>query len=246
MDISEARKAIEESVNSKQMVLIIGDCYVEYLGRACSKLPKGKRLLMIKGDSSFAIHQNKKLRPANYMMNAVISARENDGVLEVTAIKKNPKETLKAFFEQIHFIHTEKIEETNDIRLFGSEKELSNELMNDLEFIEKGLRPLKQESPLRKGMIDILAEDSDGKLVVIELKRRQADYSAVTQLQRYMKEVEKIKNRQTRGILVAPEIRKNAKELLERYGLEFFELNFEVREGGTEIKGHKSKQTKLI
>ena len=67
--------------------------------------------------------------------------------------------------------------------------------MQDLSFLEPGLKPLNQEEVFRKGVVDILAEDAKGRLVVIELKRRQADYNAVMQLQRYMKQVEKIKGK---------------------------------------------------
>ena len=111
--------------------------------------------------------------------------------------------------------------------------------------IEPGLVPINQQQHFRKGICDIIARDAKGNLVVIELKRRQADYASVTQLQRYMKEVEKLKGIKTRGILLAPEIRKNAHELLEKYGLEFFHLDFEIGNPKAKIKGLKKKQQTL-
>ncbi len=240
------KSEIENAINSKNMLLIIGNCFVKYWGRAASKLPTGKRLILIKGDKSIAIHQNKHLRPTNYMMNATISSNIVKHGIEINASKKNPKEIIQILFYNIENVISIPMEDTEDIRLFGSEKELSNQLMHDLDFIEPGLKPLKQESWLRKGVIDILAEDSRGRLVVVEVKRRKADYNSVTQLQRYMKEVQKIKNKETRGILVAPEIRKTALELLERYGLEYYKFDFEIGNPKATIKGLQSKQTKIV
>jgi hypothetical protein len=176
------------------------------------------------------------------MMNAAIKCEMSEGKLLVSAQKVKPKENIKVFFDEIEFIKSFEMNEKTDLRLFGSEKELSDELMKDLSFIEPGLKPLKQEMPFRKGTVDIIAEDKQGRLAVIELKRRQADFAAVTQLQRYMKQVEKLKNKETRGILIAPDIRKNALELLETYGLEFCKLDFEISNPKAKIKGVRKKQ----
>src|SRR3989344_6833736 len=245
-----AENEIREAVKSKNMLLIFGECSVEYWGRAASKLALGKRLLMIKGDSSIAIHQNRLLRPTNYMMKAGISTKVlDDNTFLVKAVKQNPKEEIKVFFKSISKIIAEEMNESSkDLRLFGSEKELSDQLMTDLEFIEKGLKPLKQEQMLRKGVIDILAEDSQGKIVVMEVKRRKADFNTVTKLERYVKEVEKLKNKETRGILLAPEIRRTALELLERSKSEliFYKLDFEIGNPKATIKGLQKKQTTLF
>jgi hypothetical protein len=245
LPLSQLKKRIEDAVNNKKMLMVVGECYVEYWGRAASKLPKGKRLLLIKGDGSFAIHQNRLLRPINYMMNAVISTETENGFLNVKARKLNPKEEIKVKFFEVEFCQEFEMNGNPDLRLFGSEKELSNELMQDLSFLEEGLKPLKQESPFRKGVVDIIAEDKKGNLVVVEVKRRKADFNAVSQLHRYMKQLEKLKGKPARGILVAPEIQKNALELLEEYGLEFCSFEFEIGNPKTKIKGIQKKQKTL-
>ncbi|MDD5147979.1 MAG: endonuclease NucS [Candidatus ainarchaeum sp.] len=242
MDFGQARKQILDSIKAKHLCNVVGDCYVEYVGRAASKLPKGRRLLMIKGDCSFAIHQNRLLRPTNYMMGAAISCELEGNTLLITASKSNPREIIKAIFYGIDDVRAYEMNEDSDIRLFGSERELSNELMQDLGFLEKGLKPLNQEEVLRKGLVDILAEDAKGRLVVIELKRRRADFNAVQQLKRYMDQVKNLKGIETRGILIAPDIRKNAHELLEKYGLEFFHLDFEIGNPKSHIRGLQKKQ----
>ncbi len=246
MDLSTAKTRIETAIAAKHLTSIVGNCSVEYWGRAASKLPSGKRLLLIKGDYSFAVHQNRLLRPTNYMMNARIACELQAQGLVLLASKTKPKETIKAIFSEIEDVQAYAMEESDDLRLFGSERELSNELMQDLSFLEAGLRPLNQEEVLRKGLVDILAEDAQGRFVVIELKRRQADFSAVQQLKRYMDEVQNLKNKKTRGILIAPGIRKNALELLEKYGLEFCKLDFEIQNPKARIKGIQKKQQTLF
>jgi hypothetical protein len=242
MDLEEARLQILETINRKDLLIIIAVCFVEYWGRAASKLPRGKRMLLIKGDNSIAIHQNRLLRPTNYMMGAKIGTELKDGALVLSAKKLKPKETISVALYSIEGIHSYSMDEQADLRLFGSEKELSDELMQDLSFLEPGLVPLNQEEVLRKGLVDILARDAKGRLVVIELKRRLADFNAVQQLKRYMDQVKNLKGIETRGILVAPEIRKNAHELLERYGLEFFHIDFEIGNPKAKIKGLQKKQ----
>ena len=245
MQLEQAHKQISEAISRKDMLLVIGECYVEYVGRAASKLPRGKRLLLIKGDNSFAIHQNRLLRPTNYMMGARIGCTMGDGALVLTAKKSKPKETIKVLLYSVEGLHHYAIKETADLRLFGSERELSNELMQDLSFLEPGLKPLNQEEVFRKGVVDILAEDAEGNIVVVEVKRRQADYNAVMQLKRYVQQVCKIKGKNCRGLLVAPSIGKNAYELLQRNELEFYNFEFEIGNPKSKIKGVQKKQSTI-
>jgi len=242
MNLEQARQEIEASISRKDMLMVVGECYVEYWGRAASKLPRGKRLLLIKGDSSFAIHQNRLLRPTNYMMGARIGCELKDNALVLSAKKSKPKESINAILYSVDGLHSYPMQDQADLRLFGSERELSNQLMQDLSFLEPGLKPLNQEEVFRKGVVDILAQDSKGRLVVVEVKRRQADYAAVMQLKRYMQQVEKIKGRETRGLLVAPSIGKNAYELLQRNNCEFFSFDFEIGNPEAKIKGIQKKQ----
>jgi len=245
MELIEAKELIDHAVQNKEMLIVLGDCYVEYWGRAASKLFLGKRMLLIKADSSFAIHQNKLLRPVNYMMNSIISTELSDNKLLVTALKKKPKETIKVFFDSIDFAKAFEIHDNQDVRLFGSELELSDLLAQDLSFIEPGLKPMKREQSVKKGTIDILAEDAHKKIVVIEVKRRKADLDSVSQLHRYTQDMNKLKNRECRGILLAPEITSNAMNLLEHYKLEFFKLDFEIGNPCAKIKGLQKSQQKI-
>ncbi len=246
MELAKAETEILNAIKNQEMCLVVGECYVEYNGRASSKLPRGRRLLLFKADTSISIHENRLVRPTNYMVNAKTSCVYNKEKkeLKIIATKLKPKESLEIDFYVVEDVNSYNLPMSNDLRLSGSEKELNDALMDDLSFLEPGLKPINQQQVFRKGICDIVAEDADGKLVVIELKRRQADYGAVTQLKRYVEQVEKMKGVQTRGILLAPEIRKSAMELLEGYGLEFFSYDFEVGER-SKIKGIGKSQTKI-
>ena len=250
MKLEKVCEEILTAIKNQTMCIVIGECFVHYQGRASSKLPRGKRLLIIKADTSISIHENRLVRPTNYMTNAKTSCELTEVDLkkgtELKIVSKNKaRETLEIIFYTVDDVQTYDLPMSNDLRLSGSEKELNDALMDDLEFLEPGLKPINQQQVFRKGVCDIVAQDRDGKLVVIELKRRQADYGAVTQLKRYVEQVEKLKNIETRGILLAPEIRKSAMELLQSYGLEFYSYDFEVGER-SKIKGIGKSQQKLF
>lgn len=248
MELNEARENILHAIKNKHMCVLLGDCSVDYVGRASSKLPLGKRLALIKSDDSISIHENRLIRPTNYMQNAMISCelKEHDGKQKMilTAKRLKPKETITSIFSSVDDVRSYDIPQSNDLRLTGSERELNDALMDDLSFLEAGLKPINQQQVFRKGICDIIAEDAKGRLVVIELKRREADYNAVTQLKRYKEQVNKMKGVETRGILLAPSIRKSALELLKSYGLEYFSYDFEIGER-SKIKGIGKSQMKI-
>lgn len=248
MDLVQAQKQIMEAISRKRLTTIFGICEADYLGRATSRLPRGKRLVLIKGDSSISIHQNRLVRPTNYMTDTRIGVTIEGDSAVLLAKRTKPKETLTVKFDRIDDVMSYEMEMGNDLRLSGSERDLNDLLMQDLSMIEPGLKPLNQQEHFRKGVCDIVAEDAEGSLVVIELKRRQADYASVTQLHRYMKQVEKMKSVKARGILLAPGVRKNARELLERLGLEFAKIDFELLPSSREkarIIGLQKKQATI-
>ena len=166
--------------------------------------------------------------------------------LKLSSIRRKPKEKIEVIFKTISFVSTHKMHDNQSIRLFGSENQLSELLLSDLHLIEKGLVPVKKEQVMKKGTVDIMAKDSHGRLVVIELKRRKAELNAVSQLSRYVEETKKLKNTQVRGILVAPEITPGAQKYLERENLEFFKLDFSIGNPSAKINGLESKQKTLF
>lgn len=247
MDSLETKRIVDEAISKSKLVIVIGKCRVQYSGRAASKLSEGDRMLVIKHDGTFLVHQSTKMRAINYQgPGASVGTRFSSEGLVIYAERKTPvKEVIECAFKEITFAQSFTLEDDEKLKLFGSERELSDLLMDDLQLIEKGLTPLKQESKLWKGKIDILAKDFRGRYVVIELKRRTAGLDAVTQLTRYVEEVGKRMDKQTRGILVAPGITQNALKMIEKGGLEYFKLDYEIHNPRAEIKGLQKKQKEL-
>jgi RecB family endonuclease NucS len=87
---------------------------------------------------------------------------------------------------------------------FGLEDDLQKALRKNIEQLEPGLRIVDgdKERIVESGRIDILAEDSSGTTVIIELKAGVADRDAVGQIAGYMGDFIS-KGEAVRGILVA-------------------------------------------
>ncbi len=253
VSFEEAKRVVDEAVNAGKLCIVIGRCRVQYAGRAASKLSEGDRMLVIKHDGTFLVHQSKGMRAINYQgpgasITSEISAneKEKEKTLVVRATRTKPmKEEISVHFFEVEFVQSFKLEDDEKLKVFGTEKELADLMMQDLSMIEEGLVPLQQESSMRKGAMDIVATDFRGRMVVIEVKRRTAGLDAVTQLERYVREVGKRTDKQTRGILCAPEITPNALMMIEKQGLEYYKLDYEIHNPRAEIKGLKKKQSEL-
>ena len=96
-------------------------------------------------------------------------------------------------------------EENTDQLNFGLEKDLQRALRANIQQLESGLEIVDGgvEKSIEAGRIDITAEDSQGCLVVIELKTGMADLRSVGQVLSYMSSVSEDPSRRVRGILVA-------------------------------------------
>jgi RecB family endonuclease NucS len=91
--------------------------------------------------------------------------------------------------------------------------------------LEAGFKPISYEKKVEPGFMDIYGIDRNGKLVVVEVKRKTAGKEAVLQLAKYMEAVMRKANREVRGILAAPDIAKDAHRTLETFGLEFVQVD---------------------
>jgi hypothetical protein len=98
-------------------------------------------------------------------------------------------------------------EEATELK-FGLERDLENALRQNIEALEAGLRIADggNQRTVDGFRLDITAEDTAGRLVILELKAGTANRDAVSQLLAYVGALlEQGETREIRGILVAHE-----------------------------------------
>ena len=96
-------------------------------------------------------------------------------------------------------------EEVDDLleTSIGLERDLEDHLVQHLDSIESGLVLVGRQVAIDVGRIDILAEDSNGGRVVIEVKVGDAKDAAIGQIARYLGWYKKTEEKPPRGILIA-------------------------------------------
>jgi RecB family endonuclease NucS len=225
--IPEAADTVEKASRSRSLVVIVGDCRVEYEGRASSTLSWGERVAIIKQDGSVLVHRPVGYEPVNWQpAKCLIKVSiEDPGTLIVSASRHQPRETVSMEFREITLLATGNLHDSGEFALHVTEAQMKQAILAAPELIEEGLKPLEEEKSLGDaGFTDIYAEDRGGSLVVVEIKRNAASKDAVIQLQRYLETLRKHVNRPLRGIIVAPELRKGVQPLMRGLNLEYVRL----------------------
>ncbi len=238
----ETYRIIKEGLRKRAMIIIFSCCRVRYYGRAKSRLGPGERLIIIKPDGSFLIHQDRKVEPVNWQPpGSKAKVKMEDGKILVESIRRKPAEKLTVEMEEVHTLSYYLVKDVHELEVAGHEEDMRRLILESPDIIEKGFRPITREYQTSNGFIDILGKDENGSLMVLELKSRRAGVSAVRQLKRYLEDFKDDKHG-VRGVLVAPSITHDARELLEAEGLEFKSL-----EPPRELKkGYKMTLDKFI
>jgi RecB family endonuclease NucS len=232
---------IDSALSKEAVLTIFARCKVYYDGRAKSELGSGDRVIIVKPDGAFLIHQNRKREPVNWQPPGSFVTLEDRGeVLVLRSVRRKPKEVLEVELEEVYLVSVFKAEDYEELALTGSEAEMAEMIFNNPELIEPGFKPLFREKDIGHGIVDILGRDEDGNLVVLELKRRKADLHAVSQLKRYVEALKK-EHGSVRGILVAPSLTSGARRLLQKEGLEFKKVEPPKRDASG-----KGRQTTLL
>jgi RecB family endonuclease NucS len=199
---------------------------VKYQGRAKSLLDWGERIIILKEDGTILIHRPKMREPVNWLpSDSRINFSIIDNNLMLKSYNINPNEKMKVHFKNIELILLFKIKDHAKLTISGMEKDFVNQIINNPELIEDGLRISKREKHVKSGLIDLYGFDENHNPVIIEVKRSIANISSVHQLRMYVKDMTKdIKNVNIRGILCAPKIPEMVKSLLSEYNLEWHEI----------------------
>ncbi len=201
---------------------MLGSCYVEYHGRARSVLTEGERLIIMKRDGAILVHKESGVEPVNWQPpGATLKVTQENDKLVLSANRAKPRETVRIDFSAITMISASLIDDTGELSMYLTEDEMQRVLSANPDLIELGLRTIRRERHVAPGFIDIFARDTQGRLVIIEVKRRRADNEAAQQLHRYIKSLQGDETADLRGILVAPSLTKGTHALLQQLGLEY-------------------------
>lgn len=214
----------------KTILLLLGDCLVDYHGRARSLLDWGERLIIIKQDGTVLVHQPIQREPVNWQPAGSITqftVCHNQIILHCRHTK--PAEKMKVTFRALQLVAATSLKDHARLVIAGMEADVVNDILKDPALIEDGLRIVKREKPVRTGSIDLYGYDKDHVPVVIEVKRSLATISAVHQLRMYVSDIKKDrKELVVRGILCAPRVPGMVRKLLEEHGLEWKEVERRV------------------
>jgi RecB family endonuclease NucS len=223
--LEEAKKLIEKAFAQRRTLIVAGNCKVNYVGRASSKLELGERLLIIKADGSLLVHRPTGYEPVNWQPSgSIFQAQIKEDTLEIHAIRQKPKENVKIQFTKIFTTTSITLLDAGDFILNASEEDMHKAILFKPELIEEGFKPISWEKKVEPGFVDVYGMDKTGKLVVIEVKRKTATKEAVLQLAKYINAIKQKADRQIRGIIVAPDLGKDVQTLLTTNNLEFKEL----------------------
>ena len=222
-NLKEYCSLLNDALKRNETIVFSCRCSIRYSGRAESFLAEGDRILIIKGDKTLLVHQPQGNNPVNYMkQNTSHSMNINDGALVLKSNNGLLKESMETVINKMYFFNSHKLEDGQNILVQGTEADMAEMIYKNPELIETGFTPVSQEEQTKYGFIDVLGTDKKGTLIVVECKRYQADLGAVTQLRRYVEKLMVSKGiTAVRGIIAAPKITPNAKQMLEDWGYLF-------------------------
>jgi len=186
------------------------------------------RLLMVKADGSVLVHSDGgSYKPLNWM-SPPCKLDEAEGIWTVT--NKAGEQLVITLAEILHDSAHELGIDPGLVK-DGVEAHLQVLLAQHIETLGKGFRLVRREYPTAIGPVDILARDSKGIAVAIEIKRR-GEIDGVEQLTRYLE----LLNRDpllapVKGVFAAQEIKPQARTLAIDRGIECLVLDYEVLRG---------------
>jgi RecB family endonuclease NucS len=223
----DALDLLDTGFEREGMLTLVGECEVEYDGRASSYLGLGERLVILKSDGTLLVHRDEQRTPVNWQPpGCTHDARIEDNRLLVQSTRTSPHEEVIIPFETLAQVSLLELDDTPDLALSGSEEDLRQRILADPDVLEEGFQAMMTERGTAAGAIDIYGKDADGTPTAVELKRRRVGPDAVGQLSRYVDALDRDLpvQRPVRGILVAPSVTERAEELLATEELEFVSL----------------------
>jgi hypothetical protein len=227
--LTEASKLIEKAFAQRKTLIVAGNCHVHYVGRASSKLESGERLLIIKSDGSLLVHRPVGYEPVNWQPSgSVFHVQVKGDELEVHAVRQKPRENVRVVFSKVLMVSALALTDAGEFLLYASEEDMHRAILLKPSLLEEGFKPISWEKHVEPGFVDIYGEDKNGRLVIVEVKRKTASKEAALQLAKYIEPIKGKVNREIRAILAAPGLGKDVQRTLDSLGLEYKALDPKV------------------
>jgi endonuclease len=220
--------------------LVVARCSVDYAGRLSSHLPLGTRLLVLKGDGSVLVHADTlSYKPLNWMSPPCVTSviepdqdQRDAGVQEIWKVAQaKTADLLVISIHEILHDSTHELGQDPGLQKDGVEADLQKLLAEQIELLGDGYRLVRREYMTAIGPVDILARDSNGGSVAVEIKRR-GDIDGVEQLSRYLELMNRDPLLQpVHGVFAAQEIKPQARTLAEDRGIRCLLLDYDAMRG---------------
>ena len=210
------------------MRLVIATCTVAYEGRLTARLPRAKRLLLVKADGSVSIHaDDRAYKPLNWM-SPPCTVQVGD---ERWVVRNAKGETLTVEIDEVHLDVSHELGSEPGLEKDGVELELQALLADHPEAIEPGLQVVARERETGIGPVDLLCHATDGSFVAVEVKRR-GEIDGVEQLTRYLELLRGDARLQPlRGVLAAQRVAPQARRLAASRGIGWVEVDYDRLRG---------------
>ena len=229
------------------MRLVIARCSVDYDGRLTAHLPLATRLLVVKADGSVLVHSDGgSYKPLNWMSPPCTmaevepdEAQAADGVVAVWRVQhaKSEDRLTVSLHEVLHDSAHELGVDPGLVK-DGVEAHLQRLLAEHIHTLGHGWSLVRREYMTAIGPVDILAKDSTGTSVAVEIKRR-GEIDGVEQLKRYLERLERSLG-PVAGVLAAQEFKPQAKVLAADRGIRCVQLDYDA------LRGMESPNLKLF
>jgi RecB family endonuclease NucS len=224
--LAEAAAIIEKAFVKRRTLIVAGRCSVRYTGRAKSTLEPGERILIIKEDGSLLVHRPVGYEPVNWQPSgSVFHVQIKPDVIEVHSVRHRPRESVRVTFDKVFMVSVLSLTDSGEFSLYASEQDMHRAILLKPSLLEEGFKPISYEKKVEPGFVDVYGMDKEGRLVVVEVKRKTAGKNAVLQLAKYIDAIKIKADRKLRGVLVAPALAKDVQRLLLTLGLEFKALD---------------------
>ena len=210
------------------MRIVIARCTVDYEGRLAAHLPEAVRLIMVKADGSIAVHADGgAYKPLNWMNPPNRLTEEPDRwTVTNTRGEKLVIDLLEVLTDVNHDLGSDP-----GLRKDGVEAHLQELLAADPSVLAEGYRLVRREYPTAIGPVDLLCRDAGGAAVAVEVKRR-GETAGVEQLSRYLEFLNADPALEpVQGLLVAEEIKPQARVLAASRGIRCQVVDYAVLRG---------------